>query len=171
MVAGGIALLKQAFPNHTPEQITDRILASANNDWFTPAGNTTFTSHGNSITHGYHNKWGHGIPDFYAALSPITTNSNPASIPTSNNLSGLSQQAGSNNNSNSNPSKYNIASTSLKSSASFGDSISKALSNETGYFYDALSAGFKFNMSKLVKEEVSIQKPPCLLYTSPSPRD
>ena len=25
MVAGGVALVKQAFPNHTPEQIVDRI--------------------------------------------------------------------------------------------------------------------------------------------------
>ena len=79
MVAGGVALLSQAFPNHTPEQITDRILASANNSWFTPAGNTTFTTHGASIKHGYHDTWGHGVPDFYAAMSPITSNSNPAS--------------------------------------------------------------------------------------------
>ena len=86
MVAGGVALIKQAFPNHTPEQITDRILASANNSWFTPAGNTTFTTHGASITHGYHATWGHGLPDFIAAMSPITSNSNPASITTSGNL-------------------------------------------------------------------------------------
>ena len=31
MVSGGIALLSQAFPNHTPAQLTDRVLASANN--------------------------------------------------------------------------------------------------------------------------------------------
>ena len=41
MISGGIALLSQAFPNHTPEQLTDRLLASANNSWFTPEGNTT----------------------------------------------------------------------------------------------------------------------------------
>jgi len=80
MVSGGIALLAQAFPNHTPEQLTSRVLASANNGWFTPAGNTTFTTHGASITHGYHATWGHGLPDFYAALSPITSNANPASF-------------------------------------------------------------------------------------------
>ena len=48
MVSGGVALMAQAFPNHTPEQLVDRILASANNVWFTPEGNTTFTTHGNS---------------------------------------------------------------------------------------------------------------------------
>ena len=77
MVSGIIALLNQAFPNHTPEMIVDRLLASANNSWFTPTGNTTFTTHGNSIKHGYHSIWGHGIPDAYAALSPITTSLNP----------------------------------------------------------------------------------------------
>ena len=78
MVSGGIALLSQAFPNHTPEQLTDRLLASANNSWFTPEGNTTFTTHGNGIKHGFHSTWGHGVPDFYAALKPITSNANPA---------------------------------------------------------------------------------------------
>ena len=78
MVSGGVALMAQAFPNHTPEQLVDRILASANNVWFTPDGSTTFTTHGNSINHGYHSTWGQGIPDFYAALSPITSDANPA---------------------------------------------------------------------------------------------
>ena len=57
-VSGMIALLGQAFPNHTPEQLTDRLLASANNAWFTPSGNTTFTTHGASIKHGYNDTWG-----------------------------------------------------------------------------------------------------------------
>ena len=76
-VSGMIALLAQAFPNHTPEQLTDRLLASANNSWFTPTGNTTFTTHGASIKHGYHTTWGHGVPDLYAALSPIVFKCKP----------------------------------------------------------------------------------------------
>ena len=72
--------MAQAFPNHTPEQLVDRILASANNLWFTPTGETTFTTHGASIKHGYHSTWGHGVPDFYAAMSPITTSKNPLSF-------------------------------------------------------------------------------------------
>ena len=72
--------MAQAFPNHTSEQLVDRILASANNVWFTPEGNTTFTTHGNSVKHGYHYTWGNGIPDFYAALSPITSDGNPDSM-------------------------------------------------------------------------------------------
>mgnify|MGYP003315969507 FL=1 len=79
-VSGMIALLGQAFPNHNPEQLTDRLLASANNLWFTPSGVTTFTTHGASIKHGYNDEWGHGVPDLYAALSPITSSSNPGSF-------------------------------------------------------------------------------------------
>ena len=67
----------QAFPSHTPEQLTDRILASANNSWFTSSGNTTFTTHGASIKYGYNDEWGHGVPDMEAALAPITSNANP----------------------------------------------------------------------------------------------
>ena len=71
MVSGIVALLQQAFPNHTNEAIVDRILASAKNDWFTATGETTFTTHGASIKHGYHSTWGHGFPDAYAALSQL----------------------------------------------------------------------------------------------------
>ena len=79
-VSGMVALLSQAFPSHTPAQLTDRLLASANNAWFSPSGNTTFTTHGASIKHGYNNEWGHGVPDLEAALSPITSNMNPLSF-------------------------------------------------------------------------------------------
>ncbi len=161
MVAGGVALIKQAFPNHTPEQITDRILASADNSWFTPAGNTTFTTHGASITHGYHATWGHGLPDFMAAMSPITSNSNPASITTSGNLNDTAPLEGTSGSSSSqNPGRYSIASSSISLPGLLGDAISEGLSNETGYFYDGLNGGFKFNMSSLLNDEKTIQKPP-----------
>ena len=139
MVSGGIALLAQAFPNHTPEQLTDRLLASANNKWFTAEGETTFTTHGNSVKHGYHSVWGQGIPDFYAALSPILTSSNTslsmytgASIQTSD--------------------AQSISSSSLAASPSYGDSITRGLRGESTYAYDALSGGFEVNMSSLVTE-------------------
>jgi len=138
MISGGVALMSQAFPNHTPEQITQRILASANNVWFTPEGNTTFTTHGNSITHGYHSTWGQGIPDFYAALSPITTNANPLMAL----YSGSSIQEGVSSNS-----SVPLASSSITPSSSFGDAIYQGLSGEVGYAYDALSGGFEYDMT------------------------
>jgi hypothetical protein len=137
MVSGGVALMSQAFPNHTPEQLVDRILASANNVWFTPDGNTTFTTHGNSITHGYHSTWGQGIPDFYAALSPITSNANPAmALYTGDSIQSSSAQP--------------FPSSSITPSVSFGDALSAGLVGEVGYAYDALSGGFKYDMSTRV---------------------
>ncbi|SVC63169.1 uncharacterized protein METZ01_LOCUS316023, partial [marine metagenome] len=134
MISGGIALLAQAFPNHTPEQLTDRLLASSNNSWFTPEGNTTFTTHGNSITHGYHSTWGQGIPDFYAALSPITSNLNPAmSLYTGSSIQSSEQVP--------------FSTSYITTSSSFGDSVSQGLIGEVGYVYDALSGGFKYSMS------------------------
>ena len=138
MVSGGIALLAQAFPNHTSEQLTDRLLASANNTWFTPEGQTTFTTHGNSITHGYHSTWGQGIPDFYAALSPITSSSNPSLAL----YIGASIQSGS---------ASPLASSVVIASSSYGDTISDGLKDEHTYTYDALSGGFKIEMASLVR--------------------
>jgi len=137
MVSGGIALLAQAFPNHTPEQLTDRLLASANNSWFTPQGNTTFTSNGNSITHGYHSTWGQGLPDFYAALSPITSNINPAMAL----YTGSSIRAGD---------ARPLSSSYLLPSASFGNALSQGLVGKIGYAYDVLSGGFKYDISKRI---------------------
>ena len=138
MVSGGVALMAQAFPNHTPEQLVDRILASANNVWFTPEGNTTFTTHGNSVKHGYHSTWGHGIPDFYAALSPITSDGNPASMSLYTSSSIQSSEAGT------------LGSSYITPSGSFGNAISHGLIGEVGYAYDELNGGFKYDMSKRV---------------------
>ena len=138
MVSGGVALMAQAFPNHTPEQLVDRILASANNVWFTPEGNTTFSTHGNSVKHGYHSTWGHGLPDFYAALSPITSDGNPASMSlyTSNSIQSSAA--------------VTLGSSYITPSVSFGNAISQGLIGEVGYAYDALSGGFKYDMSTRV---------------------
>ena len=161
MVSGGVALVKQAFPNHTPEQIVDRILASANNGWFDPDGNTTFTTHGASITHGYNTEWGHGLPDFLAAMSPITSNSNPASLTTSSNLSGNSGGGsnGATSSSSSSQGRYATSASTLSVPSLMGDAISEGLRNETAYFYDGLNGGFKFDMTSLINDK-STQKAP-----------
>ena len=158
MISGGIALLAQAFPNHTPEQLTDRLLASANNGWFTPTGNTTFTKHGASIKHGYHNEWGHGVPDFYAALSPITTSLNPLSF-------GGGGGSGGGGSGSANPIpfanmiRYSVESSSITSSNSIGDAIFNGLENKSIYAYDALNGGFKLNISDFIyHDKISDQK-------------
>jgi len=152
MVSGGVALMAQAFPNHTPEQLVDRILASANNAWFTPEGNTTFTTHGNSIKHGYHSTWGQGVPDFYAALSPITSNLNPFSMALYTGNSIQSSKA------------IDLNSSFITPSSSFGNAISQGMIGEIGYAYDALSGGFKYDMSSIVN--VTDNKAPAISLSS-----
>ncbi|NIO10014.1 MAG: S8 family serine peptidase, partial [Deltaproteobacteria bacterium] len=68
MVAGAMALLKEAFPNHTPEELTIRALASADNSWFTADG---IRNWGNGIQHAYSNEFGHGFIDLERALQPL----------------------------------------------------------------------------------------------------
>ena len=150
MISGGIALMAQAFPNHTPEQLVDRVLASANNKFFTPDGNTTFTTHGASIVHGYDTTFGHGIPDFYAALSPITSSSNPASGFGFASPQGSGGNGGSGSVPFSQINKLAVYETAMKSSSSFGDGILNGLKDKTAYAYDALNGGFKYNVNNFI---------------------
>lgn len=138
LVSGGIALLSQAFPNHNSKQITDRLLASANNTWFTPDGEVVFSENGNGVKHGYSSMWGHGTPDFYAALSPITTDSNATTSVF------VGNSVGDTNNS------YSYDESVISTTATFGDSLKSSLVDEVGYTYDALNGGFKYDISRKV---------------------
>ena len=159
MVSGIVALLQQAFPNHTGEQVVDRLLASAKNDWFTPTGATTFTTHGASIKHGYHSTWGHGFPDAYAALSPITSSSNTGGFgfatPSGGGGSGGGGSGGGGSGGGgsvpfSQVSKLAVTETDMKISSSLGDAIMNGLKGKTAYAYDALNGGFKMNVTDFI---------------------
>ncbi|MAA76956.1 MAG: hypothetical protein CML73_02835 [Rhodobiaceae bacterium] len=136
MISGALAILAQAFPNHTPEQLVDRILASGDNTWFTPDGNTVFA---NGVTHGYSTEFGHGIMDIYAALQPITLDSNVR-------LSVYSGQQNIRENGDS------ISSTTISPTRSFGDSLAIALKGENNYFYDAMDGGFAYDVSSHIRQ-------------------
>ena len=56
--------------------------------------------------------------------------------------------------------RYSISETTLSVPGLMGDAISEGLSGVTGYFYDGLNGGFKFNMSSLLNVDQTIQKPP-----------
>ena len=134
-VSGAIALLSVHFPNHTPEQLVDRLLASANNDiGFDHTGYVTF---GNGVEHGYSNEAGHGILDVYAALLPITTSSYSARIYAGG------QSLGQRN--------YAIENTHLMTSRSFGNTISNSLQGVSTYYYDALGGGFDIELAELTR--------------------
>jgi len=76
-VAGAIAILAEAFPQLSPQQLRDRLLATADNGFFTPEGVVTFAP---GLSHGYSREFGHGFVDLRAALLPI----GPVAVPVEN---------------------------------------------------------------------------------------
>ena len=134
-ISGAVALLSEAFPSHTPAQITDRLLASADNTFFNHDAVVTF---GNGVKHGYDDEFGHGILDIYAALNPITSSSDNRS---------MSLYTGNSLNDNS---SFQLGNSRILTSSSFGDSLQRGLISEVGYTYDDLDAGFKYNLNSHV---------------------
>ena len=147
IVSGAIALLSEAFPNHTPEQLVDRLLASANNDFFTATGTTTFT---NGITHGYNSEYGHGMLDLATALSPIVSSS---LIPPTNGGGILNDRYGNIETAR----RFDLSSSQIKLGSAFGDALSNSLNGKTAYFYDGLNGGFSFNLGSLIQGSSSNQ--------------
>ena len=128
-ISGAIAVLAEAFPNHTPAELTDRLLASADNTFFSHDAAVTF---GNGVDHGYDDEFGHGILDIYAALNPITSSAYTRIY------TGKSTEVGE---------EYQIGDSKLLASNSFGDSLQRGLIGEVGYTYDDLGGGFEYDMS------------------------
>ena len=128
-ISGAIAVLAEAFPNHSPAELTDRLLASADNTFFSHDAAVIF---GNGVSHGYDDEFGHGILDIYAALNPITSSAYTRIY------TGKSTEVGE---------EYQIGDSKLLASNSFGDSLQKGLIGEFGYTYDDLGGGFKYDMS------------------------
>ena len=128
-ISGAVALLAEAFPTHTPAQLTDRLLASADNSFFSHDAAVTF---GNGVSHGYDDEFGHGILDIYAALNPITTSAYTRIY------TGRSTEEGE---------EYQLGNSKLLSSNSLGDSLQRGLIGEIGYTYDDLGGGFEYDMS------------------------
>ena len=140
MVSGAIALLSEAFPNHTPAQLTDRLLASANNSFFTTTGRTSFA---NGVEHGFNSEFGHGLVDLEAALKPITSSMYGNSILLGSDSMGNIASA----------QRFNLDNSKIQLGAAFGDSIQNTLNGRGAYFYDALNGGFAFDMGSLVKSQ------------------
>ncbi|MCW3783532.1 S8 family peptidase [Defluviimonas salinarum] len=67
-VAGAIALLAEAFPDLTAQQLRARLIVTADNGFFTPTGSVTFAG---GISHGYNEEFGHGFINLRDALLPI----------------------------------------------------------------------------------------------------
>lgn len=132
-ISGAIALLAEHFPNHTPEQLVDRLLATADNSFFTADGSVTFS---NGVSHGYSTEYGHGVMNIYAALQPVTSATNQARV-----FSGAGSLSGASS---------SLSESVVRVSRSFGDSVARGLANETVIFYDALNGGFGIKASAFI---------------------
>ena len=127
-ISGGVALLAEAFPNIRSDEIVDRLLASANNSFFTPTANVDF---GNGILHGYNTEFGHGYMDLAAALLPIgSLGFATASLATSGTA--------------------DISTGTISTSSIHGDAFANALSGTNLALFDSLGTDFYVNASILV---------------------
>jgi hypothetical protein len=128
LVAGAMALLKEAFPNHTPEELTIRALASADNSWFTPDGNRNW---GNGVQHAYSNEFGHGFIDLEQALKPLGT-------VTATSASSESFVLGN-------------GASEIQMSPAFGESVQNSLSAKHFIMQDGLDGRFLINLGNFVR--------------------
>ncbi len=137
-VSGAVALIAQAFPNLTPEHWADRLLASANNSWFSAQGVSVDGSvdFGNGVTHAYSKEWGHGVLDIKAALSPIGS---------------LSVLSGANVASSE---RVPLNAAALNTPATYGDGLKAALDGQNFVVFDALNGDFATNAGDFVRPQV-----------------
>lgn len=117
-VSGAIALLAEAFPSLSAQELRARLLASADNSFFEHDGYVKFSS---NVRHGFDDEFGHGLLDVGAALLPIGGRyipiSNGASVP--------------------------LAQNTIISNGAAGSAISRALSRTDTVYEDGLGAGFE----------------------------
>ena len=123
-VSGAIALLAEAFPTLTGKELRARLLASADNSFFSHEGYVEFTD---SVRHGFNSKYGHGFLNVGAALLPIggryVANAASGPIP--------------------------IDRAKIVSRGSAGASVSRALQGVEYLFQDGLGTDFKADASTL----------------------
>jgi subtilase-type serine protease len=71
-ISGQIALLAQAFPNLSPQELSTRLFATARSDWSgfqqSVSGNVNLAP---GVSKPVSNLYGYGVPDMAAALSPV----------------------------------------------------------------------------------------------------
>jgi subtilase-type serine protease len=142
-IAGTVALLAEAFPDLNPEDWTKRLLASADNSWFSRLGVAVSgtSDFGNGVTHAYSGEWGHGVLDISAALSPIGAVSY---------LSGDHVLTSS---------RTDLIESTLLTPESFGNGLETALSGEEVAVFDALNRSYAIEGSHLVAAQTSSPLP------------
>ncbi|MCF4097702.1 S8 family serine peptidase [Maritalea mediterranea] len=132
-IAGGVALVAQAFPSLSPGEWRDRLLATANNNFFagSESGSTNF---GGGITHAYSNIFGHGVMDVAAALQPI----GDAVVVRGSNL-----ETGT---------RTRLGDATISTSGTYGDGLTRMLQEQEMAVFDALNGNFEIRADYFVAE-------------------
>lgn len=130
-ISGAVALLAEAFPTLQPGEWRDRLLASANNTFFTIDDTTNF---GGGVTHGYSDVYGHGVMNISAALQPI----GDVSV-----VRGADLSSGT---------RSSLGDASISTGASYGDGLSRMLREQEMAVFDALNGDFSIRADYFVQE-------------------
>ncbi len=128
-IAGGLAILAEAFPSLPPSDLRKRLLASADNGFYAHSGVTDL---GYGVTHGYNSEFGHGFLNLKVALQPIGT----VGLPTGATAYDR---------------KTALASAGIGPGAAQGDGIARSLVGRRIAVFDALGADFRVRASALVR--------------------
>lgn len=123
-ISGALALLSQAFPTLSPHDLRVRLLASAEDDFFTPDATVQLAT---GFNKGYSVIYGHGFLDIEAALRPIGATS-------------LSLAEGG---------TVSTEAAALRTGAAFGDAVEVSLTGTDVAVRDALSAPFAMSAGAL----------------------
>jgi len=132
-VAGAVALLAEAFPDHTAQELRARILASADNGFYDHTGYVEFAP---GVDHGFDQEFGHGFLDLRAALLPI----GGSYVPTSNGARSLDGPV-------------------VLSGGMVGDGLSTRLAKHDMMIVDGLGGGFQMPADILTATAVAKTDP------------
>lgn len=149
-ISGAVALLAEAFPDLSSEEWAKRLLASADNSWFSAlgvpvAGSVDF---GNGVSHSYSGEWGHGVLDIAAALRPIGS----VAVLSGDNVV-TSERA-------------SLADSTLVAPSAFGDGLAAGLAPNDIAVFDSMNRGFAVEGSALVAKPRSTMLPELLASVS-----
>jgi hypothetical protein len=127
-ISAGIALLAQAFPSLPATDLRKRLLASANNSFYSNyVGTSDF---GNGVTHKYNEEFGHGFLDMKAALMPIGA----VGLPNTASAYGGVQP---------------LSSSQIVTASAQGQAVSKSLGASNLTIFDSLGADFRVSAGAL----------------------
>jgi subtilisin family serine protease len=133
-VAGAIALLAEGFPSLTPEEWRNRLLASANNNFFASNIDGT-TDFGGGVTHGYNDVFGHGVMNVAAALQPI----GDVSV-----VRGANLETGT---------RSSLGNATITTGSGYGDGLTRMLQDQEMAVFDALNGDFKIQADYFVQQD------------------